>query len=216
MKNMITQKKKKAEEAKRKEQEMKNRPKIQEVDVPETKFKKIQIEEDSEDSDDTEALNEKKAQAAADAKRKKQFDQNTLSEAQDRAMEEQKQRLMSQVPKTAAGFNRDFKALKKDLTGQLAYLKRIPLKTLSGYFTKTELETASFSEILRTLAEKVEGAEDAKWAADFLITLSKSFKFDMTVMFIEDEEEEWVSQIVDKIKPVNAEKADQVKNAYSD
>ena len=41
MKNMITQKKQKAEEAKRKEEEMKNRPKIEEVDVPETKFKKI-------------------------------------------------------------------------------------------------------------------------------------------------------------------------------
>ena len=68
-------------------------------------------------------------------------------------MEEQKQRLMSQIPKTAAGFNRDFKALKKDTTEQLAYLKRIPLATLQSYFTKTEIETATFSEILKTLAE---------------------------------------------------------------
>lgn len=48
---------------------------------------------------------------------------------------------MSQVPKTAAGFNRDFKALKKDQDEKLAYLKRIPLDTIKGYFNKTELET---------------------------------------------------------------------------
>ena len=51
----------------------------------------------------------------AEAKRKAKFDPSTLAEAQDRAKEEQKQRLMTQVPKTAAGFNMDFKALKKDL-----------------------------------------------------------------------------------------------------
>ena len=70
-------------------------------------------------------------------------------------MEEQKQRLMSQVPKTAAGFNRDFKALKKDTTEQIAYLKRIPSATLRSYFVKTELETETFSEVLRTLDDKV-------------------------------------------------------------
>ena len=131
-------------------------------------------------------------------------------------MEEQKQRLMSQVPKTAAGFNRDFKALKKDLDQQLLYLKRIPLKTMQGYFTKTELETATFSEILRTMASKVEGTDDATWAGNFLVALSKSFKFDMTVMFIEDEEEQWVSEIVEKIKTVDAAQAEKVKEAYSD
>lgn len=56
-------------------------------------------------------------------------------------MEEQKQRLMSQVPQTAAGFNRDFKALKKNTAEQMAYLKRIPLATVQGYFVKTELDT---------------------------------------------------------------------------
>jgi len=58
LKNIVVQKRKQAEEAKRKEEERKNRPKIQEVEVPDTqaKFKKIQIEEDSEDSDDAEEL----------------------------------------------------------------------------------------------------------------------------------------------------------------
>lgn len=123
---------------------------------------------------------------------------------------------MSVVPKTAAGFNRDFKALKKDLDSQLEYLKRIPLKTLQGYFTKTELETATFSEILRTLAKKVEGAENSRWAGNFLVTLAKAFKFDMVVMFIEDEEEEWINEIVGKIRTVDATQADKVKESYSD
>ena len=147
---------------------------------------------------------------AAELKRKRSFDQNTLQQAQGRAMEEQKQSIMSQIPKTAAGFNRDFKALKKDLDEQLAYLKKIPLATLKSYFTKTELETATFSEILRTLSEKISGADDCNWATDFLQALAKSFKFDMTVMFMEDEENEYVSQIVSKIRAVDSAKADQI------
>lgn len=120
------------------------------------------------------------------------------------------------MPKTAAGFNRDFKALKKDATNQLAYLKRIPVATLKGYFVKTELETETFSEILRTLSEKVSGAEDAKWAHTFMINISKAFKFDMTLMFIEDEEIDYISSIVSKIRTVDATKADEVKAAYDD
>lgn len=123
-------------------------------------------------------------------------------------MEEQRQRLMSQVPKTAAGFSRDFKALKKDAAAQLAYLKRIPCATLKTYFVKTEIETATISEILRTLASEVSGQEDCIWAFEFMMTLSKSFKFDTTVMFFDDEENEWVDQIVKKITTVDSAKAD--------
>ena len=57
-----------------------------------------------------------KKAASAEARRKAAFDPETLNAAQGKAMEEQKQRLMTQIPKTAAGFNRDFKALKKDTT----------------------------------------------------------------------------------------------------
>mmetsp|Transcript_8207 Transcript_8207/g.11366 ORF Transcript_8207/g.11366 Transcript_8207/m.11366 type:complete len:109 (-) Transcript_8207:178-504(-) len=108
-------------------------------------------------------------------------------------MEEQKQRLMSQVPATAAGFNRDLKAMKKNTTEQLAYIKRIPIATIKGYFTKTELDTQTFSEVLQCMAEKLSGAEECTWAIDFMLTLSKSFKFDVTIMFLEDEENEFVS-----------------------
>lgn len=112
------------------------------------------------------------------------------------------------MPKTAAGFNRDFKALKKDTTEQLAYLKRIPSATLKGYFVKTELETGIFSEILRTLDDKISGSEDCNWAYTFMMDLSKSFKFDMTIMFAEDEENGYIRNIVSKIREVDAAKAD--------
>jgi hypothetical protein len=37
---------------------------------------------------------------------------------------------MSQVPKTAAGFNRDFKALKSSAEQQMEFLKKIPIATI--------------------------------------------------------------------------------------
>ena len=113
MAKMMEAKTKAAAAAKKAEQERANAPKIQEVEKP--AYKKIQIEEDSsEDSDDADALAKQKADEAAAKKQKARFDQQTLEEATGRAKEEQKERIMSQVPKTAAGFNRDFKAMKKN------------------------------------------------------------------------------------------------------
>ena len=113
MAKMMESKTKAAAAAKKAEQERANAPKIQEVEKP--AYKKIQIEEDSsEDSDDADALAKQKADEAAAKKQKARFDQQTLEEATGRAKEEQKERIMSQVPKTAAGFNRDFKAMKKN------------------------------------------------------------------------------------------------------
>lgn len=162
------------------------------------------------------ALAKKKADAAAAAKRKHQFDKNTLQAAQDRAKVEQKNNIMSQIPKTAAGFNRDFKALKKNVELQVEYLKKIPFATLKSYFAKTEIETAVFSEILRTVSIGVDGAEDIKWAGDFMMTLAASFKFDMTLMMIDSEEESYISQITTKIRTVDTDKADQVGEAFAD
>ena len=105
-------------------------------------------------------------------------------------MEEETERLMAQLPKTAAGFNRDFKALKKNVQQQITYLRKIPLQSIKSFFVKTEVETATFAEIMRTLAESVNGAEDAKWAGDFMMALSTASKFDTTIMFAEDEEVE--------------------------
>ena len=54
-------------------------------------------------------------------------------------MEEEKNALLKQVPKTASGFEKAFKALKKNIKDQYALLKNIPTKTLESYFKKTEV-----------------------------------------------------------------------------
>lgn len=137
-------------------------------------------------------------------------------EAQGRAMEEQQQRLMSQVPKTAAGFNMDFKALKKNAQSQFQYLKRIPFDTIKGYFKKTEIETAIFSEMMRTLADQVDSDEEATWASNFMMALSTAANFDMTLMFAEDDEKAWIDDVIGKIRATDAGKADKVKAAFSE
>ena len=66
-----------AQEAKDVAEMKKNRPKIQEVEPP--AFKKVEIEEDSdEDSDDEGALKDSKAEAALKMKKKRSFDEETL------------------------------------------------------------------------------------------------------------------------------------------
>ena len=47
-----------------------------------------------------------------------------------------------------------------------------------------------------------------------MMDLSKSFKFDMTIMFAEDEENGYIRNIVSKIREVDAAKADQVQEAF--
>ena len=70
-------------------------------------------EDDSEDSDDGPAPTAQ-SQAASQSEERlvPRLNHITLHEAKERAMEELTQRVMSRVPKTAAGFNRDFKSLK--------------------------------------------------------------------------------------------------------
>jgi hypothetical protein len=46
---------------------------------------------------------------------------------------------MNNLPKTAAGFEKDFNAFKKDQKALLEYMKRIPLATLESYFKRTEV-----------------------------------------------------------------------------
>lgn len=60
------------------------------------------------------------------------------------------------------------------------------------------------------------GAEDTTWAYNFLTVLSKSLKFDMTIMFLEDEENDFVSKIVAKIREVDSGKADEINEAFTD
>lgn len=82
--------------------------------------KKIQIEENSSDSDDTEALKQLREKAKG---KTKTIDAETLQGAKAKAAELDRQQAMQQIPKTAAGFEKDFNALKKDPAALLKYLK---------------------------------------------------------------------------------------------
>lgn len=67
------------------------------------------------------------------------IDDETLKAAKKQASEAEKAHTMTNVPKTAAGFEKDFNALRKDNPALIQYLKGIPLPTLEGYFKKTEV-----------------------------------------------------------------------------
>ena len=72
--------------------------------------------------------------------------------------------------------------------------------------------------MLRTLATKLDGAgaEDTKWAGDLMLALSKASKFDMTLMFAEDDDVSNISSIVEKVKAVDAGKGAEVADAFAD
>ena len=90
------------------------------------------------------------------------------------------------------------------------------METIKKYFQKTELETGTFTEIMRTLSEKVSGEEECNWAHAFMDNLSKAFKFDMTIMFAEDEENEYISNVIGKIRAVDSAKADALEQVFTD
>lgn len=67
---------------------------------------------------------------------------------------------------------------------------------------------------MKTLSEKVSGAEDCKWAHILMTSLSKAFKFDTTIMFADDEEIEYISNVIGKIRAIDDTKADQLEQVY--
>lgn len=94
---------------------------------------------------------------------------------------------MNRIPQNSAGFERDFNVVKRDMNHLHKYIKNIPLSNLEKLFKNSEVSTEVLSAILQSLAE-VGVEKDSKHTADFLISLSKSSNFDMTLMFLEDKE----------------------------
>jgi len=141
--------------------------KIQEVEEPTKGFKKVQIEEDSEDSDDkpTTAPKVTKPQSKT-----KSIDEATLKRAQEMALQEQTNATLKSIPKTAAGFVKDFSGLKRsgDKTVMLAYLKNIPVAQIEAFFKRTEVESDTLSSILDTLSSCLKTKEESLWACKFL------------------------------------------------
>jgi hypothetical protein len=99
---------------------------------------------------------------------------------------------MSSIPKTAAGFEKDFNALKKDPQALLKYLKQIPLASVESYFKRTEIQYELLSGVLEVLTL---GASE-EWVGKLLLSLSKADNFEMTLMFVEDKEKKFIADIL--------------------
>jgi hypothetical protein len=99
---------------------------------------------------------------------------------------------LQQIPKTAAGFEKDFKALKKDPKALLQWLKQIPTAQIESYFKKTEVQYELLSGILDVL--RAEASEE--WVGKLLMSLSKADNFEMTLMFVEEKEKQFIADIV--------------------
>jgi hypothetical protein len=83
-------------------------------------------------------------------------------------------------------------------------------------FKNSEVSTEVLSAVLTSLAE-VGAEKDPKHATDFLISLSKSSNFDMTLMFLEDKEKKDILLILkalEKEKSVDSAKIKKIKSIY--
>merc|ERR1712166_1160436 len=125
----------------------------------------------------------------------KQIDQEVLQAAKERAVDVAKQQALAQVPKTAAGFEKDFNSLKKDASALQKYLQQIPCPTVESWFKRTEVNY----ELLTGILEVCEPVASEEWVGKLLVSLSKADNFEMTLMFIEDTEKALVGKIVEKL-----------------
>lgn len=124
----------------------------------------------------------------------KQIDQDTLNAAKAKAAEIDKQQAMAQIPKTAAGFEKDFNAIKKDKAALQQYLQNIPCAQIESYFKRTEVNY----ELLCGILSAVEPIGDKEWVGKMLLSLSKADNFEMTLMFVEEEEKNLLESIAKK------------------
>ena len=127
----------------------------------------------------------------------KNLDKDTVNAASEIATKEANEAAMKSIPKTAAGFEKDFNQLKKDSSNVYQYLKKIPAKTFESLYKSAEIEAHVFSGLLSAITEHGLSSKDgAKHAGEFLASMSKASSFDMTLMFLEDSEKKSISSII--------------------
>lgn len=162
--------------------QMKNESKSKIQEVPQTQPAKTEATETPKE--ETPAPTEKKEKPKA-----KKLAQETVEAAAEKAAQEASLRAMQSVPKTAAGFQKDFHQLKKKSEHVYSYLTNIPPATLEQLFKHSEVEFEIFSGALSALAQHGTGdADSSKKTAEFLLAWSKASGFDMTLMFIDENE----------------------------
>ena len=129
------------------------------------------------------------------------LDQETVEKAAERATQEASNIALSSVPKTSAGFEKDFNQLKKNSAHVYQYLKNIPLKTLEGLFRSSEVQAELLAGVLQALAlHGLANADSCKHTAEFLLSLSKASNFDMTLMFVDETEKKDLGTIISAVK----------------
>ena len=78
-------------------------------------------------------------------------------------------------------------------------MKQIPLSTLESLYKKSEIATEILSGLLQAISEHGLGdKESSEHAGQFLLSLSKASNYDMTLMFIDDNEKDIIKKIVQK------------------
>jgi hypothetical protein len=123
------------------------------------------------------------------ALRTKILDKKTVEKASELATQEATSLVLQGVPKTAAGFEKDMKQLKKDEAKVVQYLLQIPASTMESLFKQSEISTDVLSQLLGALARGVVGDQTkTQQAADLLLALSKAANYDMSLMFLDDKE----------------------------
>lgn len=131
----------------------------------------------------------------------KSLDKETVNKASEIASQEANEAALKSIPKTSAGFEKDFNQLKRDSSLVYQYLKKIPAKTFETLYKSSEIEAHVFSRLLSAITEHGLSSDDgAKHAGEFLASMSKASSFDMTLMFIDDAEKKSIKQIMSAAK----------------
>ena len=93
----------------------------------------------------------------------------------------------------------------------MTFLKKIPIATVEGYFKKTELDPVTFGKLLHTIANQITSTDDCIWAHNFIMTLTKAYKFDTTMMLAGDDLNADVQTIAEKLSWVDQRKSSQIE-----
>jgi len=108
---------------------------------------------------------------------------------------------LARLPKTAAGFEKDFNEIKKDSTSVVQYIKNIPTATVESIFKKSEVQAEILTSLLNSIKESgCQNKDDSESMAKFLISLKKADNFDMTLMFIEDSDKKVAADVCKAMK----------------
>lgn len=134
----------------------------------------------------------------AKPKQTKKLAKDIVDKAASLASDKATQLALKNIPKTAAGLEKDYNHLKRDSPLVYQYLKQIPTKSLEKLYKATEVHAELLSGMLQVLAvHGLATKESCQHTCEFLISIAKSDNFEMTLMFMEDREQKLIKQIMD-------------------